>query len=463
MTAPPTPCSGVYTIRSRRGPPGSRKPSTARRYAPSSSASSTSSISPASAGRVGDSALPGAVAASAISGVVRRDHLGAVGHVDLVAVVSGRVVAGGDHHAGRRAEKCLTAKAVSGVGNGRGQDPDTQARPGGDRRRRRRRTRPIGAGHPGRRRCPGPQSRLPWSSSHSRQAGGRPSHDEPVHPRRPGAERSPQPGGPERERAARNGPAARPRPRPRGARRAPPGSRGRGRPPSTPPPRRGARAGSASRRPCTVGSRRSSQPRQHAREELDQHGRGGWRRRPAPPRDRAASGSRPPPGWSRARCRGPRPRGGARRSLRASVDIPTRSAPLRAQHRHLGRRLVMGTAQAGVDALGERPVDLSVAISRRLRRVEIGEIDEAAAVAAPEVAGPLERRRTGQIEVITDQHCLPGLESRDRARRRRWSGRRRSAPAMHGGAHRMDHLGRRAPLVEMGAPDEQQDPVVDRG
>ncbi len=53
------------------------------------------------------------------AGVVRRDDLRAVAPVDLVAVVRGRVVARGDHHAGARSARSTTAHAVVGVGHGR--------------------------------------------------------------------------------------------------------------------------------------------------------------------------------------------------------------------------------------------------------------------------------------------------------------------------------------------------------
>ena len=65
-------------------------------------------------------------------GVVRRYHLGAVGHVDLVSVVGRGVVARGDHDAGRRAE-VLDGKGRQGCRQRTGEGVHPYPGPGCDR------------------------------------------------------------------------------------------------------------------------------------------------------------------------------------------------------------------------------------------------------------------------------------------------------------------------------------------
>ena len=201
MTAPPTPCRGVYTILIRTWP--ARIKETEHRAPIRPDDLRLVHVLDQPGVRVGrDQRRPGGGLGD--QGVVRRDHLGAVGHVDLVAVVRRRVVAGRDHHAGRRLE-VLDGKGGERRRQWAWKDPDPQPRPGGD----------VGdVGGEIVRSVPGvppdhdpPTRKLgPLVDQPLRQAGRRPSHHEPVHPRRPGAERSPQPGGPERERVLETGP-----------------------------------------------------------------------------------------------------------------------------------------------------------------------------------------------------------------------------------------------------------------
>ena len=183
-------------------------------------------------------------------GVDRRDDLGAARQVDLVAVVAGRVVAGGDRDAGRRAE------VRDGEGEQRRRDrvgeeahgdaEAVRARPPRPRRSpgssggRRSRPRPRGTAGRGRR------ARL-VEEVRAEAPGG--LHDrEPVHPVR-GPPRPARAGPRCRTRAGptcgRPGRAAPPRPRPRRGARAPRarrGSRGRGPRPGARGRRRGGRS-----------------------------------------------------------------------------------------------------------------------------------------------------------------------------------------------------------------------------
>ena len=136
--------------------------------------------------------------------VVRGDHLGAVGGVGLVAVVGRRVVARGDHHAGRGTQ--LThGEGGDRRGQGAGKGAHAHAR------RRRHRRDVLGEG---RRAVAGVVAdddartagrvalvRDPAGESRRRRA-----HDGPVHPPRAGAERAAQAGGPEHEGAVETGP-----------------------------------------------------------------------------------------------------------------------------------------------------------------------------------------------------------------------------------------------------------------
>ena len=113
------------------------------------------------------------------------------------------------------APRCLTAKAVSGRRQGTGEGPGPVLPRGvanrgdvaGELRR------PVAGVAPDD--DPALRGLGALVEHPARDAGRRPSHHEPVHPRGAGAERSPQPCGPKAERALEPGPQPRRRRRPR--------------------------------------------------------------------------------------------------------------------------------------------------------------------------------------------------------------------------------------------------------
>ena len=72
-----------------------------------------------------------------------------------------------------------------------------------------------------------------------------------------------------------------------------------------------------------------------------------------------------------------------------------------AGHAYFRRGLVLGTVEHGIDAFGDRRIDL-VHQGAQPGRVHVGEVDE---------LGADERRPPGQVEVVPDQHRIAHLQA----------------------------------------------------
>ena len=121
----------------------------------------------------------------------------------------------------------------------------------------------------------------------------------------------------------------------------------------------------------------------------------------------------------------------------------------RTNHRDLGRGLVVRAWKLNVDAFVERRVDL-LEHGPDTRRIEVGQVNE---------VGTFDRRRRREVDVVLDQDGRAGLprgvESAATV------GQHDRADAGSGsGAHSVDDRGNAAPLVEVGAAEEDQEALV---
>ena len=141
--------------------------------------------------------------------------------------------------------------------------------------------------------------------------------------------------------------------------------------------------------------------------------------------------------------------GGDRLERGAHADqVPAHDAG----HPDLGGGLVVGPGELDVDALVEARVDL-LAQRAQARAVEVGEVDE---------VGADDRARAGEVDVVGDQHRLPGLPALLEAAAA--VGQHDGRAAGRGrGTDRVDDRGDALALVEVGAGEEDQQVAVAPG
>ncbi|CAO5148253.1 hypothetical protein FAIPA1_110101 [Frankia sp. AiPs1] len=120
-----------------------------------------------------------------------------------------------------------------------------------------------------------------------------------------------------------------------------------------------------------------------------------------------------------------------------------------AQHADLRGRLVLRAGQAGVDAFGERRVDLAGERTQP-RRVGVGQVDEP----RPDQRGP-----SGEVQMVGDEHRLADTHVGAQAARRvrqhdcAGAGRARQTDGVH-------HPGQLVSLVGMHPAEEDEHPAV---